>query len=101
MGDGPNVSDSEPGSSTSQPPTWAQLKAKILEAIKKDGQPGVFEALLDDVRNFIAELKLTGKLDDISVELQEDAAVFFARKRVLSEDGSKKALQLICNVLKN
>ena len=60
-----------------QPPTWEQLKAKILAAINKDEQPEVFEALLADVSNFMTELKRTGKLAAISVELQEDAAVFF------------------------
>ena len=61
----------------------------ILKAILKDEQPEVFEALLVDVRNFMIELKRTGQLDAISVTLQEDAAVFFARRRVLSEAGSK------------
>ena len=40
----------------SQLPSWEQLKAKILQAIKKDEQPEVFEALLTDVRNFMTEL---------------------------------------------
>ena len=43
-----------------QQPTWAELKAKILEAIKKDEQAEVFEARLADVRNFMTELKRTG-----------------------------------------
>ena len=60
MDDGPSASAAEPGSGTGQPPTWAQLKAKILAAIKKDEQPEVFEALLADVRNFMTELKRTG-----------------------------------------
>ena len=60
MGDGPSASAAEPGSGTGQPPTWAQLKAMILEAIKKDEQAEVFEALLADVRNFMTELKRTG-----------------------------------------
>ena len=85
----------------SQPPNWEQLKTKVLAAIKKDEQPEVFEALLADVRNFMTELKRTGQLDAISVELQDDAAVFFARRRVLSEAGSKEALQQINNILKN
>ena len=43
-----------------QSPAWEQLKAKILQAIKKDEQPESFEALLADVRNFMAEIKRTG-----------------------------------------
>ena len=42
-----------------QPPNWEQLKARILQAIKKNEQPEVFEALLADVRNFMTELKRT------------------------------------------
>ena len=49
----------------------------ILQAIKKDEQAEVFEALLADVGNFMNELIRTGELADISIELQEDAAVFF------------------------
>ena len=60
MGGGPSASVSETGSGTAQPPTWEQLKAKILQAIKKDEQPEVFEALLVDVRNFMTELERTG-----------------------------------------
>ena len=37
----------------------------------------------------------------MSVQLQDDAATFFARRRVLSDEGSKKALQMINNILKN
>ena len=77
MGGGPSASASEPESGTGQPPTWAQLKAMILQAINKDDQPEVFEALLADVRNFMTEVKRTGQLAAISVEIQEDAAVFF------------------------
>ena len=77
------------------------MKAKILAAIKKDEQPEHFEALLVEVTNFMAVAKRTGALDDMSVALQEDAAVFFARRRVLSEAESKKALQKINNILKN
>ena len=84
-----------------QSPAWEQLKAKILQAIKKDEQPEVFQALLADVRKFMTEVKRTGQLEHISVTLQDDAAVFFARRRVLSESGSKEALQLINNTLKN
>ena len=60
MGDGPSASAAEPGSGTGQPPTWAQLKAMILEAIEKDDQSEVFEALLVDVRNCMTELQRTG-----------------------------------------
>ena len=47
---------SEPGSGTVQPQSWVDLKAMILESIKKDDPPEVFEARLADVRNFMAEL---------------------------------------------
>ena len=60
MDDGPRASASEPVSGTGQPPSWAQLKAMILQAIKKDEQPPVFEGLLADVRNFMTELKRAG-----------------------------------------
>ena len=60
MGSGPSASASEPGSGTGQPPTWEQLKAKILQAIKKDEQPEVFEALLADVGNYMNEIIRTG-----------------------------------------
>ena len=60
MSNYPSASASEPGSGTGQPPTREQLKAKILQAIKKDEQPESFEALLADVRNFMAEIKRTG-----------------------------------------
>ena len=38
------------------PPSWEELKPKILEAIQKDEQPKVFEALLANVRKLVAEL---------------------------------------------
>ena len=57
---GIDIFASEPGSGTGQPPTWEQLKARILQAIKKDEQPEVFEALLADVNNFMNELVRTG-----------------------------------------
>ena len=60
MGGGPSAPVSEPGSGTGQSLTWEQLKAKILQAINKDEQPEVFEALLADVRNFMTEVKRTG-----------------------------------------
>ena len=41
---------------SSRPPSWEELKAKILAAIKKDEQPEVFEALLADVSNFMTGL---------------------------------------------
>ena len=55
-----SASDSESGSEAGQLPSWEELKAKILAAIKKDEQAEVFEALLADVRNFMTELKRTG-----------------------------------------
>ena len=48
------------GPSAAVQSTWEQLKAKILAAIKKDEQQEVFQALLLDVNNFMAELKHTG-----------------------------------------
>ena len=45
---------------SNSPPNWEDLKPMILEAIKKDDQPEVFEALLVDVRNYMTELKRTG-----------------------------------------
>ena len=60
MGGGPSASAFNLGSGTGQPPSWEELKAKILAAIKKDEQPEVFEALLADVSNFMTELKRTG-----------------------------------------
>ena len=60
MGLGSNASASEPGSGTGQPLSWAQLKTMILEAIKKNEQQVVFEALLADVSNFMTEIKRTG-----------------------------------------
>ena len=59
MGGNLSASASEPLIGTDQPPTWEELKPKILEAIKKDEQPEVFEALLADVSNFMTELKRT------------------------------------------
>ena len=60
MAGGPSASVSEPGSGAGQPPTWEQLKAKILAAINKDEEHEVFEALLDEVHNFMTELVNTG-----------------------------------------
>ena len=60
MGGGLSASASEPLIGTDQPPTWEELKPKILEAIKKDEQPEVFEALLADVSNFMTEIKRNG-----------------------------------------
>ena len=45
---------------TGQPPSWDKLKPMILEAIKNDEQPAVFEALLADVSNLMNELIRTG-----------------------------------------
>ena len=83
------------------PPTWAQLKPMILQAIKRDDLPAVFKALLADTRNYMAELLRTGELSAMSITLQEDAAVFFAKRNKLSDPGSKKALQKINNILKS
>ena len=55
-----SASDSESGSEAGQLPSWEELKAKVLAAIKKDEQAEVFEALLADVSNFMTELKRTG-----------------------------------------
>ena len=77
------------------------MKPAINTAIKNDASPQVFEALLADMRKFMEQLKRTGYLDVLSVQLQDDAAVFFSRKRLLTEDGSKNALQMIINILKN
>ena len=41
-------------------PTWEELKPMILDAIKMDDKPEVFEALLTGVRNYMAELERTG-----------------------------------------
>ena len=60
MGDGPSASAPKTGSGTGQPQTWEQLKALILTAIKMDEQPDVFEALLADVMEFMAECERTG-----------------------------------------
>ena len=98
MGLGSSATSSEP--LPRQPPTWAQLKAMIHESIKKDDQPVVFEALLADVDNYMTELKRTGQLAFMSIPLQEDAAVFFSRRTILSYPDSKKALQKIINILK-
>ena len=59
------------------PKTWDELKQEILDAIKNDDSPDVFERLLTEVQDFMTEIKEDGKLSDISVELQEDSAVFF------------------------
>ena len=56
MGAGPSASASKPGSGTGQPLSWEELKSKILEAIQKDEQPKVFEALLANVRKLVGEL---------------------------------------------
>ena len=59
------------------PKTWDDLKQEILDAIKNDDSPDVFERLLTEVQDFMTEIKEDGKLSDISIELQEDSAVFF------------------------
>ena len=88
------------GTTGDQPPTWEELKAKILEAIKKDEPKEVFEALLADVSNFMTELKRTEQLDAISIELQDDGALFFQRRNMMNNKDSKRALQKIVNILK-
>ena len=60
MGGGLSASAPELGSGTGQPPSWEELKAKILAAINEDKQPEVFEAMFADVSNFMTEFKLTG-----------------------------------------
>ena len=55
MGGGQIASASEMGSGTGQPPSWEELKARILAAIKKDEQPEVFEAILAEVSSFMTE----------------------------------------------
>ena len=47
---------SEPGSGTGLAPTWGKFKILILDAIKQDHQPIVFEHLLTDVRDFMTEI---------------------------------------------
>ena len=56
MGGGSSAPASEPLIGTDQPPSWEELKAKILAAIKKDEQPEVFEAILAEVSSFMTEL---------------------------------------------
>ena len=80
---------------------WADLKKEILAAIKKNEQQNVFEALHDDVAKFIAKVEGKGMLHAISVTLQDDAQVFFDRRRVLEDAASKQTLQKICNLCKN
>ena len=80
---------------------WADLKKEILAAVKKNEQQNVFEALHDDVTKFIAKVEGKGMLDAISVTLQDDAQVFFDRRRVLDDAASKQTLQKICNLCKN
>ena len=41
-----------------------------------------------------------GELDEISIELQEDAALFFSRRNMMTDSDSKKTLQMINKVLK-
>ena len=55
-----SVSNFKPGSGAGQTPSWEELKAKILEAIKKDEKPEIFETLLSDVHNFMTKAKQTG-----------------------------------------
>ena len=55
-----NANELEQATGTDQSATWEQLKAKILQAIKRDEQAEVFEALLADVTNYMTELQRTG-----------------------------------------
>ena len=64
---------------------WAQLKPEILGAIGKDAQPAVFTSLLADVRKMMEHLKSSETLSVISVELQDDALVFFSQIKNLSD----------------
>ena len=80
---------------------WANLKKRISDAIKKDEQPEVFEALVTEVNDFVNEAKRNQQIDNISIDLQDDANVFFTRRNLLSEADSKQALQKINNALKN
>ena len=76
------------------------MKPKILDAIKKDAQNKVFAARLADVSKLMTELKRTGELDAISVTLQNDAALFFSRRREVTDSDGKASLQQIINILK-
>ena len=76
------------------------MKPKILDAIKKDAQDKVFAARLADVSKLMTELKRTGELDAISVTLQNDAALFFSRRREVTDSDGKASLQQIINILK-
>ena len=76
------------------------MKPKILDAIKSDAGNKVFAARLDDVSKLMTELKRTGELDAISVTLQNDAALFFSRRKEVSDSDGKASLQQIINILK-
>ena len=89
MGKPKGLPAAKPRSGKGQAPNWGELKAKITKAIKNDEEPEVFEALAAEMSNFMTAAKRTGGLDEVSHIIFEDATAFFARKRVLSEDGSK------------
>ena len=77
------------------------LKPMILQAIKDDKKPEVFEYLLDLVRNHIEELVRTEKLAAMSEQLKNDAAELSDQSSDLSDDKSKQALEMICNILRD
>ena len=101
MGKPKGLPAAKPRSGKGQAPNWGELKAKITKAIKNDEEPEVFEALAAEMSNFMTAAKRTGGLDEVSQIIFEDATTFFARKRVLSEDGSKQALQQIIDMCRN
>ena len=76
------------------------MKPKILDAIISDAGNKVFAARLADVSKLMTELKRTGELDAISVTLQNDAALFFSRRREVTDSDGKASLQQIINILK-
>ena len=77
------------------------LKPLILQAIKDDKKPEVFEYLLDLVRSHIEELVRTEKLAAMSEQLKNDAAELSDQSSDLSDDKSKQALEMICNILRD
>ena len=76
------------------------MKPKILDAIKSDAQKKVFAARLADVSKLMTELKQTGEIDAISVTLQNDAAMFFSKRKEVTDSDGRASLQQIINILK-
>ena len=76
------------------------MKPKILDAIKSDAQKKVFAARLADVSKLMTELKQTGEIDAISVALQNDAAMFFSKRKEVTDSDGRASLQQIINILK-